>query len=167
MNQNREVPPIVLKILRKFANFLKETFDDNFISMALFGSVARGNWYKGSDMDVLIIIDGLASRPMKKYELLAPLLNKLRALNDYKQLYEMGIFGINPVIYSSEGVNKLPRFLFDFTKDALIIYDCDNFLKNILAKLKEKIKTDGAIRKKLPNGEHYWILSPKFIESTK
>jgi len=44
--------------LHKFKNALKETLGENLIELRLFGSKARGEVRKNSDLDVLVIVTG-------------------------------------------------------------------------------------------------------------
>jgi len=51
-------PPILRELKRSLESFLK----DQLVSMVLFGSMARGDYYNESDIDIAIIVHGLTRK---------------------------------------------------------------------------------------------------------
>ena len=48
------------QLLNRYLEFMKESFGERLLSIAIFGSVARGKArFPGSDIDVLIVMEGL------------------------------------------------------------------------------------------------------------
>ena len=49
-------------LLNRYVDFLKEVFGDDLISVAVFGSLARGTAkFPGSDVDLLIVVEGMGN----------------------------------------------------------------------------------------------------------
>jgi hypothetical protein len=53
---------------------------------------------------------------------------------------------VSPVILTADVAREIPPLFLDLTEDAAILYDKDNFLKELLAKLKAKLQEIGATR---------------------
>jgi predicted nucleotidyltransferase len=62
----RELPPSVAASLARFRESLVEKFGARLRELVLFGSYARGEANEDSDVDVLVVIDGLTDR--ERYE---------------------------------------------------------------------------------------------------
>lgn len=76
------------KIVREFAQKLKDSFGENMLFMELFGSKVRGDFSHGSDIDILLVVRE------KTPEVRDMIFNILFELDPY---YE---FKISPIIYS-------------------------------------------------------------------
>lgn len=55
----RAVPASLRPALAEYASRLRELFGDRLSDVRLFGSFARGEAHEDSDVDVLVLIDGL------------------------------------------------------------------------------------------------------------
>src|SRR5215472_1061315 len=55
----RQIPPSIRVALDAYAERLRKVFGDRLREVRLFGSYARGDADEDSDVDVLIVIDGL------------------------------------------------------------------------------------------------------------
>ena len=73
-------------LLKDFIQILKERFKEDIISIVLFGSVARGNAKKESDIDLCIIINNLPKSRFQRNRLLSRPLADLREMHSYKEL---------------------------------------------------------------------------------
>lgn len=56
----RMLPPHLRPVLRRLEAELRQLFGDRLSEVRLFGSYARGEATEDSDVDVLVLIDGLA-----------------------------------------------------------------------------------------------------------
>ncbi len=55
----RQIPPSIRTALEAYAARLRKVFGDRLCEVRLFGSYARGEAHEDSDVDVLVVIDGL------------------------------------------------------------------------------------------------------------
>jgi len=76
-------------LLKILISFLKEEFGSDFLSCALFGSVARGQARPLSDIDLIIVCRKGNRSPFNKF---AAVLRKLRTHKEYKKLEKKGFF---------------------------------------------------------------------------
>lgn len=53
-------------LIEKLVEALKRKYGDRFISLIIFGSVARGEMRKDSDVDLLLIIDSISKRRLER-----------------------------------------------------------------------------------------------------
>lgn len=64
--RRRAVRDELLDEARRFAGSLDPMIEPRFV--AVFGSVARGDWNDRSDIDVLVVADGLPSAPLERLD---------------------------------------------------------------------------------------------------
>jgi len=53
-------------VIEKLVEAMKRKHRDRFISLVIFGSVARGEMRKDSDIDLLLIIDSITKRRLER-----------------------------------------------------------------------------------------------------
>ena len=129
-------------IIEKLLRLLKERFGDDLISIAVYGSVARGDYRNDSDIDLLIIARNLPfsiTERIKIFDSIETLLEE-----DIMELYSKGYYiSFSPIMKTPEEAKRFSPIYMDMTEDAIIIYDKDNFSSNILAKFKNKLNELG------------------------
>lgn len=139
------------KILNEFVKRCREKFEDNLISIAVFGSVARGTVTKKSDIDVLLVVKNVGKSIGERLDLTLPIVMEISKLHG-KDIYEH--------ILTPEEVMKHPSILLDLTQDVKIIFDKENFLSNELGKIRDKLNNLHAERIWLDKKTWYWKLKP-------
>lgn len=148
---------IVKQLYKKAKNFYK----NKLVSFVVFGSVARGTTNPYSDIDLLIVSEGLPRGRTKRIldfikNVEKPLREKLKDLRKSNYFIE-----ISPIIRKPEEI-KLGGFIYlDMIEDAIILHDRDNFFKTYLEELKKKLKEYGA-KKAYKKGGYYWIIKEDF-----
>jgi predicted nucleotidyltransferase len=131
-------------IFQKIVNCYKDYLSNHLVSIVLFGSHARGDAKETSDFDLFIIAEEL---PVKVFQ---------RILFIRKPLKGQFAERICIVAKTSEEVLKnLPSLFLDLGLDGIILFDKNNFFKNLQTKIREIIQQAGLQRKKV-NGEFYW-----------
>lgn len=77
-------------------------------------------------------------------------------------MFKKGIYTrLSPIFKTPEEVERGSPIFLDMTENIKILYDKDNFFKNYLEGLKEKLKKLGA-RKIFYKGGYYWELKPDY-----
>ena len=131
-------------IFQKIVNCYKDYLSNHLVSIVLFGSHARGDAKETSDFDLFVIAEEL---PVKVFQ---------RILFIRKPLKGQFAERICIIAKTPEEVLKnLPPLFLDLGLDGIILFDKDNFFKNLQTKIREIIQQAGLQRKKV-NGEFYW-----------
>lgn len=63
-------PEITLEIIKRVKEKFVALFQDNLISLVLFGSQARGNATADSDIDILVVLKEKQQRDSKREEII-------------------------------------------------------------------------------------------------
>lgn len=117
----------VYKELDGYVSWLKKNFDVKLV--ILFGSIPKNSWIaEKSDVDLLVIAEGLKPTPSENYEIL-------------KLVGIIEPLGYNPKSFL-EAVENLKSFVvFDALEEGKIVYAKDEYLdkvKLLVKKVKEK-----------------------------
>lgn len=147
-------------LLDNIVELLKFHFGEDFLSCALFGSVARNEALPQSDIDLLIVHQSCGYRPMERF------LKVLRDLEkdkekEYKRLKKDGFLpDPYPVFLDEKELEKNPLILLDVLDHGIILYDHDGILEKRLFSFKKRLQELGAKKVSLPDGSYYWDLKP-------
>jgi predicted nucleotidyltransferase len=138
----------------------REYYGERLVSLAVFGSVGRGTPRPDSDMDLLIVAEGLTNGRLKRADefraveaKLAPRLAEARTDGLVAEL--------SPVFKTPAEVRLGSLLFLDMTEDAHILYDRDNFLREALARFKERLNRLGA-RRVWRGNAWFWDLKPDY-----
>ncbi len=134
--------------IEHFLSKLNEELGPELISVALFGSIARGAGRPESDIDLLIVVKGDRIKNFKKYIKV-----------------KMDVEGELPPYFSSiftteDRLRKNPLILLDILYEGKILYDPSDNLKSLLRRLEKKLVTLGAKRKEIAQNIWFWDLKP-------
>lgn len=144
------------ELLNDLLSKLRNSLGENFVSFVVYGSVARGDFRKDSDIDLLIICRELPEERLKRQELFMRIEDGL----ELEKLYKKGFYpDFSPVIKTVDEAKFLTPLYLDMVEDAIILHDTEDFFKNILDKLKGSLKKQGA-RKISIGKKWYWDLKP-------
>jgi len=157
MINNMEMLSGYKQILNKFKQKLLTRFKDEIISLVLFGSVARGTAGKESDIDVLIIMKDV---PDSYYERLKPIV-------DIELEMRKDVEGMPPIfssmILSLDEANQNRNIFLDMIDHSIILYDTNDFFKNRLSELKNRLDQLGSKKIILKDSTWYWNLKPDIV----
>lgn len=152
----REVEPL----LSRYLKLLRGALGERLVSVAVFGSVARGEARPDSDVDVLIVAEGLPEDAGSRMEEVSEVRWRLKHTREYAEARRRGVpRRISEILLTPEEVRKHPPILLDMTEDAVILYDRGGFLSRELEALRRKLKALGA-RRVRGEGGWYWVLKP-------
>ena len=154
--------PLLIKYLKLYLDLLRERFGDNLVSVYLFGSVARGECTEGSDIDLLVVVDGLREDIGWRLEVSSNLKRMIRSktLDLRRALRERGLpTTISDILLTPDEIRCHPPIILDLTVDGKPLFDKDDFLLKELEKVRKRLRELGARRVKGKSG-WYWILKP-------
>ena len=130
-------------------------------SFAVYGSVARGSASNNSDIDILLVSESfrgsLGRRMDELYGIEKALEGELGWLRKHGIYTSLSFYPLR-----REEAEKLPLLFLDLTEEAVILYDKNLFLENILSRLKSKLLAHGARRVALNKHSWYWDLKPNY-----
>ncbi len=137
----------------------KEYYRERLVSFVLFGSVAKGTFTWESDIDILVVAEGLPDgRYRRVMEFQENVESRVEAR--LRELFHNGIYAeLSPVFKTpAEVKNGSPLFI-EMTESARILHDRDDFFAEYLKGLRHRLRELGA--RKVPfKGGYYWVLKP-------
>jgi predicted nucleotidyltransferase len=133
-------------------------YGERLVSLAVYGSVARRAQRFDSDLDCLLVVEGLPHGRMRRVQefgaVEAQLASRLRALAEAGIVTEP-----SPVFKTPEEVERGSPLFLDLTEDARLVHDRDGFLARYLEGLRQRLGRLGARRVWRGNAWH-WVLKP-------
>jgi len=150
-------------MLQKYIDLLKKRFGSRLVSVALFGSVARGTaHFPESDVDILLVIEGLEGISLgSRLDMLLDVHREFRGTAEYTRFKQDK--GCSPSfqehVLTSKELLKHPPILLDLITDSIIFLD-RGVLKKELEAIRFKLKELGAVKVRLQDGSWYWNLKP-------
>jgi predicted nucleotidyltransferase len=148
-----KLEPLFQQLLEQLIAACLLHYGERLVALAVFGSVGRGTPRPDSDVDVLIVADGLPNGRVRRVDefraverALAPQLAELAAAGCHTEL--------SPVFKTRAEIEQGSPLLLDLVDDARILYDRDHFLRDALACLRARLAQLGARR--IWRGEAWW-----------
>lgn len=145
------------EILNRFNQSLLEKFGANLLSLILFGSVARGTAKQESDIDLLII---LKDAPDSYYSRLEPVVDIELKLRDEAFKTTDTAPTLSSIVLSKEEAMENRNIFLDMIDASIILYDKNNFFKNRLKELRNRLLELGSKKIMLEDKTWYWNLKP-------
>lgn len=148
-------------LAKRYAAKAVEILGDQIVSIALYGSVARGQAGPGSDIDLFVVLQESPSGMLSRRRLLDPVRASFAA--ELEKLWGQEIYSdfIEVIRTQAEARQFHPLYL-DMSQEAILLYDRGQFLERLLAEVRERLERGGAERKAM--GKFwYWDLSRSSI----
>lgn len=147
-------------ILQALPAACRAVYGERLVSLAVFGSVARGRMRPDSDIDLLLVVRDLPHGRMARVrefdaveKRLAPCLDTAAAAGTNTCL--------SPIFKSPEELQRGSFLFLDMTDQARILADTDDCLAGYLNALSRRLAAQGAQRV-AKGGGYYWKLKPDF-----
>lgn len=130
-------------LLKDFIDILKDNLKDNLISVILYNIPKKDATHLQSDIDLLVICKNLPNSKWERYDTIMKLLAILEP--KVEELHKkIGIYlYLSPVLKSQKEAQQINKLYFDLVKNGKILFDRNNFFKQII-KMVENLS------KKLP-----------------
>ncbi|MCC6014885.1 MAG: nucleotidyltransferase domain-containing protein [Desulfurococcaceae archaeon] len=143
-------------LVESLCRSLQEVLGDRLVSVAVFGSVARGEAREGSDVDLLIVVRGLPRSRFRSLEIFEEAERAVEPL--VEEPWSRGYYvDFSPIILDVEEAGRHRPVYLDMVVDAVIVYDRDNFLRGVLDELASRLRALGAERRRVGR-LWYWVL---------
>ncbi|MBO3841802.1 MAG: nucleotidyltransferase domain-containing protein [Candidatus Brockarchaeota archaeon] len=148
------------QVVRRYCELLREVLGDRLLSVMLFGSIARGDWDKNSDIDILIVAEGWEDKPAwVRIKELRRAKEALEASPEYSESLRAGYYPIiQNYCLNVEEAKRFNRIYLDAVLDGIMLYDKNSFLTAVLQSLRKRLEEMGSVRVTLPGKGFYWIL---------
>ena len=160
MNIERIPHRVYANLLKRYCEMLYEHYQDRLVGILLFGSVARGDWDKSSDIDLLLVVEGWDGKFV--WERVRELLGLKRKLEKTEEHEAASKEGYTPIIqhYPLSKTEALGahRTYIDACIDGIVLYERNGFLTTVLRSMRDKLASQGARRISVPGKSYYWIL---------
>lgn len=148
------------RLAEDYAAQVRSTLGDRLMSIVLFGSVARADPSPTSDIDLLIVIDGLPHGQFARKRLLAAADAEIEPALQAAE--ERGIdTRLARIVRTPEEAARLIPLYLDMTEDAILLHDRDGFFAAILERMRQSLQRLGA-RRVRQGRTWYWDLKPDF-----
>lgn len=132
-------------------------YGDRLVSLAVFGSYARGTQRPGSDLDLLAVVRDLPADRPTRWEEWDAVERRLA------ERWQGGTpVGLSPILKSPEAIAAGTPLLLDLTEDAVVLWDQEGFLAGHLARLRRRLHELGARRIRLDGDRWIWDLKPDY-----
>jgi len=147
-------------LIERYCEMLYNRYRGRLVSVALFGSIARGTWVKDSDIDLIIVLEEWQNTPIWiRIEELQDLRRILSGTAEFRRAIEERFTpNIQHYPLDISEASKFHRIYIDASIDAIILYDKQDFLQSLLNNLRVKLEEQGARRVVAPMKGYYWIL---------
>jgi hypothetical protein len=134
-------------------------YADRLVSLAVFGSWARGTATPASDLDILIVARDLPRSRGKRVKDFAPIEDATEAARRAVWRDYGAPCNLSPVIKTPEEVLAGSPLFLDMTDWCDMLHDSGQFLKTYLDGLRARLARLGACRRPRKGG-YYWEYKP-------
>ena len=151
----KEYIPVVSDLI----GILKSKFEANLVSAALFGSVARSQAGKGSDIDICLIFKTLPETTRERTAYVMAFEEDLRARESFSRLFNEGYYlSVSLVEFAiPELKSRTPVLFLDIIEDGVVLVD-DGTLARKEVQLRNRMAELGTRKIALEDGSHTWLL---------
>ena len=146
---------------RRLLAEIRSFYGERLVSVIVFGSVAREAQSFESDLDLLVIAEGLPQGRMKRIREFGSVEDKVEPfLKTLQQKKGINTY-ISAIIKSPEEAEKGSPLFLDMVEDAKMLFDRDGFFAAVLERLRKRLKELGS--KRIWQGNAwYWDLKPDY-----
>lgn len=142
---------------------LKDEYDDQLVSVVLYGSYARGTARPESDIDIILVLEDRGRGHMGEQDRFVAFNLRFRQQSSFFQSlhdsYRSPLF-ISPVIFTREEADQNHLLFLDVHEEGKILFDKDGFFARRMIELGKRLNELGSRRIVRKDGTWYWELKP-------
>ncbi len=145
--------------LSEVVNAIRSVYGTDLVSLAVFGSWARGKATPVSDLDLLVVADPL---PVGR----GARMKQFTGVDALTAATRRSVWGpehppleLSPVIKTPSEVRHGSPLFLDMTEWVTLLIDRDDFLARYLDDLRERMIRNGTERR-MAKGGYYWVYKP-------
>jgi hypothetical protein len=148
----------------KLLDKIKEYYSNRLVSLVIFGSYARKENKLNSDLDILIVLKTNKSRHERTTEFIE---NIEMPLEYSAQFDEDTNIDLSPFILSEDEAKYFNPLYLDMVEHSIVIFDKNNFIRNILDKVREQMERWGSYKEFVGNRWIWIIKKGEFVGRVK
>ncbi|NVM36527.1 MAG: nucleotidyltransferase domain-containing protein [Candidatus Lokiarchaeota archaeon] len=151
--------------LYNFVRLLKDNYNEDLLSIILFGSVARGKWNIESDIDLFIIFSNKSSIRTDINNQLTKIISDYERKSKLKNSKGERLFStIQDISLLIKDLHTFRTIFYDIAMDGIILFDKNQTGSHFLKKIKKRIEEKGLKRVFIKENDYYWERNVKFGE---
>lgn len=154
MNNASQFPAPYDRLLERLTQLCQAHYGEHLVSLVIYGSLGRGTATPESDVDFLIVAEGLPKGRTPRVQDFLPIERQLQEEFDF-------YLELSPVFKTPAEVQLGSPLFLDMTEDAVLLIDRQGFFESYLASLRKRLRELGAKRIWLGNA-WYWDLKPNY-----
>jgi len=159
--ENNVKQRVYLPLILMVSTRLIEWLNGNLISIAIFGSVARGEARPNSDLDVLVVASNVPENYSERVRMAIDILDPLKDLKIWLWKNVRIYCNVDLLVLTINEAMRFQPVYLDMVHSSIIVYDRNSFLRNVLRRLSNRLEKLRAEYVKLPNGRWFWKLKPE------
>ena len=146
--------PEIERSLERYCDLLKTRLGDALITLAALGSQVQGRARPESDLDVLLIAEGLPRSRLERQGLVLDLAHAVS--DDFAE--RVSVIPLTP-----EEAQPIKPFYLGLLDGYCTLIDQGGFLEGILHRLRARLTELGSRRLVDDQGNPYWDLKPDYV----
>lgn len=149
------------ELAAEYSRALQRFFGEKLVAVVLYGSVARNETTRYSDIDLLVIASDLPQGRFARQKYLEAVDEQLEF--ELQKLRRQGVFtDFCPVLKTPEEAKRITPLYLDLVEDAVILHERAAFFSAILDRLRRSLERLGA-RRVRTGKVRYWELKPDYV----
>lgn len=146
------------RLLKRLLKLLKEVLGERLLGLVLFGSIARGEAGKESDVDLLVLFSGDRIAVQKEF---VKAVLRLRRTEEHGEMAREGYLRVPFLVFMDVARLKThPWILLDIVDHGIILLDKGKILRTEFKQIKRRLRELGSRKVLLKDGTWYWDLKP-------
>lgn len=147
------------RLLDRLLKLMCEHMGERLLAVCLYGSLARGQVQRGSDVDLFIVVQG---DQKEAEEMWTAAHRALYETPEYEALTRRGIWpDLSPFIVAQTFLAaETPWLLLEVQDHGIILYDPQGVLADKLEAVRQRMRELGTKKVMMPDGSWYWDIKP-------